>query len=344
MTEPSDGWSSPGGEAAPPPPGYGPPPPGYGPPPPGYGAPFAYGPTRPWAPVPGVVPLRPLGLGELLDGSLKIVRRYPKPTLGLAAAIAVVVTAINVLLVVLLDAGVATSTPSEDVGAQFNDGLASSAASGPGAVIAYLAGLVLSGGLVVVVGKAVLGQDVGFAEVWSAVRPRLWALLGLSLLTGLLVAAPLVVAVVAILALGPAGALLLLAGIPATVYLYTRLSLAPAALVLERAGVTTALRRSGVLVRGSWWRVFGVLVLTSIIGSVLSGIITIPVGVVALVLGGDSDATPLLVATQVASGLGSIVVAPFTAGVRALLYVDQRMRKEGLDVALQAAVAASPAP
>jgi len=32
-------------------------------------------------------------------------------------------------------------------------------------------------------------------------------------------------------------------------------------------------------------------------------------------------------------------VAPFAAGIRGLLYVDQRMRKEGLDLTLQARAA-----
>ena len=46
-------------------------------------------PGLPEAPRPGCVPLRPLGLGDILDGSFKVIRRNPKVTLGLSAAIAV---------------------------------------------------------------------------------------------------------------------------------------------------------------------------------------------------------------------------------------------------------------
>ena len=45
---------------------------------------------------------------------------------------------------------------------------------------------------------------------------------------------------------------------------------------------------------------------------------------------------------DVGAGIAQTVVAPFTAGVRALLYIDRRMRAEGLDVSLMAAVATSP--
>ena len=77
--------------------------PRYGQPPygqPRYGQP-AYGqPPYGWRPdvKPGVVPLRPLGLGELLDGAVGVLRRYPRPALGLAALIAVITTLLDAVL------------------------------------------------------------------------------------------------------------------------------------------------------------------------------------------------------------------------------------------------------
>ena len=47
--------------------------------------------------------------------------------------------------------------------------------------------------------------------------------------------------------------------------------------------------------------------------------------------------TTALVLTQIGGGVAQTVTSPFTSGVRALLYVDRRMRAEGLDVALAAA-------
>ncbi len=367
MTEPPGGWASPGSPDGPPPPAapagapvygapvYGAPvdgSPASSAPQPGaplYGAPQQqYG--KAWAPQPGVVPLRPLALGELLDGAIKIVRRHPRPTLGLSAVIAAVVTVLNVGLVLLLQTGdglLSPATTGEDGNAQ---AVAANVGSVPGALLSYLAGILLTGMLVAVVGKAVLGQEAPTSQVWQAVRPRLWALLGVALLTGLLLTAPIVVAALVLaLLLAIAGPITLILGVPLviaavllSIHLYARLSLASAALVLEKTGIRTSLRRSATLVKGSWWRVFGTLVLTGIITAVIAGILTVPPTLIAGLLSVTSDsgdATGLLVTQQVAAGLASVILAPFSAGVRALLYVDRRMRAEGLDVALQAAAA-----
>jgi hypothetical protein len=90
-----------------------------------------------------------------------------------------------------------------------------------------------------------------------------------------------------------------------------------------------------------FWRVLGVLVLAGIITAVLSSILVIPVVLVAEVplLSGDSTTLgpTFFVVTALANGIAQTLVAPYTAGLRALLYVDLRMRTEGLDVALQTA-------
>src|SRR5690625_3212331 len=39
---------------------------------------------------PGVIPLRPLGVGELLDGAITTIRKNPAATLGISAVVAVV--------------------------------------------------------------------------------------------------------------------------------------------------------------------------------------------------------------------------------------------------------------
>src|SRR5918996_5880110 len=73
--QPGGGWSGPY-----PPGAY---PPGQAPPPGWYG----YGPPPPR---PGIIPLRPLGLGDILDGTVKMIRSNPKATLGLSAIVGVV--------------------------------------------------------------------------------------------------------------------------------------------------------------------------------------------------------------------------------------------------------------
>jgi hypothetical protein len=45
---------------------------------------------------PGVIPLRPLGVGEILDGAVTTIRRNPGPMLGLSAIVAVLTQLLGV--------------------------------------------------------------------------------------------------------------------------------------------------------------------------------------------------------------------------------------------------------
>jgi Membrane domain of glycerophosphoryl diester phosphodiesterase len=298
---------------------------------------------------PGVVPLRPLGLGELLDGAVAVVRRHPRPVLGLSALVAVVSTLLNIVAVSTLSFG--SGLGDSDVsGAETAAQLLAYAGS---SVVGFLSRTVMSGLVTVVVGQAVLGRSVTAGQAWRGVRPRLLRLVGLALLVGLLLAVTFVlpIAVAAGLVLG-VGTWTLWLGIPlgvaggiATVWLYVRWALAGPALVLERQGVRAAMRRSAVLVKGSFWRVLGILLLSQLIAGAIGAVLQIPFFIVGaatsgLFSGGGED-VPLgfLVLGQVGSGLTQLVLGPFLAGVVALLYVDRRMRAEGLDVSLAAAAA-----
>ena len=336
----------------------------------GWGAPASQAPSAPspappapWGsrPVevkPGVVPLRPLGLGEVLDGAVGVLRRYPRPALGLAALVALVTTAANVLLLVTAFQPFLEVDPvALDGGdtAALEGALGSAVAGGAlSALLALVSGAVLTGAITAVVGKAVLGEPLSFGQAWAQVRPRLLPLVGLALLVLVLVYGVFVLALVAAGAAvavgGTAAALvavpLVLGGAAAAAWLYVRFALAPCALVLERVGIRTSLRRSAVLVRRDWWRVFGVLLLTSAIGLFVSQVVELPFAVLgagspSALFDPDADVlgTRSLVLAAIGGGLAATLVAPFTAGVRALLYVDRRMRAEGLDVSLAAAAA-----
>lgn len=370
MSEPGtwttpEGWGGPSSRPPGPPPAD---PPGYGPPPasPGpqaYGQPSGGPPFSGWGPrapevKPGVVPLRPLGLGELLDGAVAIVRRYPQPALGLSAVVAVVTTLLNVILILTaFEPFLAFDSAALEAGdtAALEGAIGGAAAGGfLTVVLALLSGAVLTGGLTAIVGKAVLGAPMSFGQAWTQVRPHLLQLVGLALLILVIVYGILGVGLVVgagIIALG--GPVLAIVGVPlilgtlvACVYAYIRLSLAPCVLVLERVGIVTSLRRSGELVRRDWWRVFGILFLTFLIGSFVTQVVQLPFAVAGAGSPAglfDPDADLLgarsLILSAIGGGLASTLVAPFTAGVRALLYVDRRMRAEGLDVALTAAAA-----
>ena len=320
---------------------------------PAYGQP-AYG-YRPEV-KPGVVPLRPLGLGELLDGAVGVLRRYPRPTLGMSALIAVVTGVVNVVLLLtafrpIVDVDNAAAIESGNPAA-LEEALGGAAVGSLlTVVLALLSGAVLTGVLTAVVGKAVLGQPMTLGATWAQVRPALLKLivlaLALSAALGVIAFVGVFAGVLVVLFGGPVllivGIPLILGGILVGTYLYIRLSLAPCALVLEKVGIGTSLRRSWLLVKGDWWRIFGITLLTVVVATFVSLVIQVPFellgygGVSGLTGDGDVLSTRTLIASSIGGVIASTLVDPFTAGVRALLYVDRRMRAEGLDVALTAA-------
>jgi hypothetical protein len=337
---------------------------------PGWGAgPTAFPPAPPPPPKPGIIALRPLGVGEILDGAISALRTYPRITLGLSAVVAVITQVITVPVTWLLLHNAADSTfsfdqPTTGNGNTPGQDVAFAASSLTAAVVqilvALVASLVLTGILTVVVSRAVLGQQISTRAAWDQARPRIPALLGVTVLVLLIIVG------IAVLALAP-GVLLAVASAPAAVvaiafvlgglvlaglavYLYTAFALAPPAIVLERQPVVASLRRSRELVRGAWWRTFGILVLVNVIAQVINNILNIPFLVITMVVAyfaGDGsglniyEIVPLLI-TSVGTIVASAVTWPFTAVSTALLYVDRRMRREALDLELARAAGVAP--
>ncbi len=313
---------------------------------------------------PGVIPLRPLGVGEVLDGAISTIRANPKVMLGLSALLAAATQLVMVPATKLLlgDAGRMSfsgePTSTEEEISYTADAVTAAALQG---IVTLLATLVLTGVLTVVLSKAVLGQQISAGEAWAQARPRLPRLFAVTVLVFLLELLVAVVTVGPAVLLAVAGAptaLVVIAfvlGIPAAivvgVYLYVALALAPASIVLERQRVLASLRRSRFLVKGAWWRTFGILLLVNVIAYFISAIISVPFVAgtfgAAYLSGGSDDLDLYGWAPLVISALGTIAGAaiawPFTAVSTGLLYVDRRIRREALDMELARAAGLAPA-
>jgi hypothetical protein len=221
-------------------------------------------------------------------------------------------------------------------------------------VLAIFIELVLTGLLTVVIGRGVLGQKVSMGEAWRLALPRLPAVLGAIVLAGLCilslwVAVAVIITVFVLLHVyGLAIALGIIAGIAAfcvTLWFSIMFSLAVPVVVLEREGPVSALARSWRLVRRSFWRVFGILVLAGIVVAFAGFVLQLPFTLLEALAGGSGGVFGLTASRSVLAviigGVGSIVAGavtrPISAGVTVLLYLDMRMRKEGLDLALRGA-------
>ena len=73
--------------------------------------------------------------------------------------------------------------------------------------------------------------------------------------------------------------------IAAFVYLWTVLSFAPVLIVLERLPVFAAIGRSFALIRGSFWRVFGIRALGVLVAQMVAGAVSAPFTIAGEVLG-----------------------------------------------------------
>ncbi len=305
----------------------------------------------PVAPKPGVVPLRPLGLGEILDGAISYIRRDPKTVLGISAVISLVIALFQFVALAATSRSFAVGAAATSATDAFASSLGSATATLVQYVVSAVLGVVATGLLTVVMGQAVLGRRVTASQAWDRTKKRFWALLGLTLLISFTAGAMLGVGILLAVLVGWAlsqaslgfgilvGVVLGFGVLAFVTWVYLRLLLAPVALILENAGVTQSMRRSWALVQGAWWRTFGIYLLGNILAGIVSSVLAIPfalVGTLASIGSLENGELPLTytLATSIATLVSSTVVLPFTSGIVSLLYIDRRIRREALDIEL----------
>jgi hypothetical protein len=302
---------------------------------------------------PGIIPLRPLGLSDIFNGAAVYIRANRRATLGLTAIIVVITQIITLIAAVgplAAASRLRTAPPDELTGGDVGAWVLSAALT---AFVGWLAGVLLTGMLTVVAGRAVFGSTIGAGETWAMIRGRLPALIGLVALeaAGLILLSGVVGLIVGAIAAAGNGAAAIVIGLPLVltslamvVYLYTVLSFAPVLIVLERLPVIDAMTRSFALVRNSFWRVLGIRMLTWVVVVFIAGAVAAPFDLLGHLLGGPSS-PELIGATvgAVGSAIGRIITAPFSAGVVVLLYTDRRIRAEAFDLVLQTGAAGGPA-
>lgn len=319
-----------------------------------------------WTPAsrPGIIPLHPLSFGTILGRSFSALRSNPRVLLGFA----LVVQTLAYVVVLAAVLGIAfasfsrldTLQPGSD---EYDAVVAGSVA------ITLIAGLVLglaAGALGVIVqgivvsevAHAAVAEKLTLGALWRQVKPIVWRLIGYSFLVILvLVAAVAIVATGAIalsLVAGPAAILLvillILAAIPVTWWLMIKLLLVPAAIILEHATIARALSRSWTLTRGRFWSSLGVIFLISMVFGFVAQAVSIPFSLLGSGLGtiiaptGAPEPTAIIgiiaagLLTQIVTLLIQSVAVVVQSTATAIIYIDCRMRHEGLDLDLLAYV------
>lgn len=160
-------------------------------------------------------------------------------------------------------------------------------------VVSVVAAILMQGALVHAISEQYFKQPVNIGQAYRFAWRRMGSLIGAGFLAGLVIMALCVTVI----------------GIPAGIYFAITWAFIWQAALLEGCGPRAALRRSSALVKESWWRVLGVMLLFGLIAGAISGVLGI---------------IPVL-----GSIVGAILSAPIAIIGSTLLYYDLRVRKEG---------------
>lgn len=326
-----------------------------------------------WTPAPkkGIIPLHPLSFGMLLGKAFAALRHNPKVLFGFAVVIQliVVIVASVVMGVVLFTtfSRLETVSPSSpDFEAVMAGTIAINLIAGLVVGVASIAFTAMMQGVVAAeIGYAAVGVKATLRMLWRRMAPAFWRLAGFASLSvaamfGLFIIAAVIIA--GFVAGGLGGSmemvgvvvlvvvLIVLACIPLAVWLTTKLLLVPSVLVLEHARFREAFVRSWRLTRGRFWVAFGVMFLISAIMGIAAQVVSVPATLLGSLLGSvvaptgasDPSAVVAFVLTLIAPQILLLVIQAITLVVQstgaALVYLDCRMRYEGLDQTLIAYV------
>lgn len=274
--------------------------------------------------------LRPLGFGEILDGAFSLYRRNLASFLLTALLPVAALVAGGAIMALLMGTG---SEAGAAIGAF---GLV---------VLLVLSVMVQWGALVHQASQSFVAHPVDLREAVRTGVRSMFTLLGavfvnnvgmsIVMMGGILVMA-LVGTVVGALGIPALSIVMGAAMIFGIVFVYVGgaavLAGAGPAVIVEGKGPVQALRRSGELLRGAFWRTAGLVMVTATI-------VYLPIVAVVFVSGLSEGVSGTRGgAAEAGAGFAMLAVgiaaAPFIASVFVLAYYDRRVRTEALDVQL----------
>lgn len=260
--------------------------------------------------------LRPMTVGELLDASIGVLKARPRTVLAITAVFVLPTQ----LAAAFVQRDLLASTSFTEI---FNDPSLAGSTTGSSANtgVVFLVGLLpsmvlpfVAGALGRLVAAWRAGGDLTTGAALRAAGRKWWVLLVAWLLTHLAE----VVAMIAFVV--PALLLMALWQVAAPV------------IVVEDLGPIAGLRRSGRLAATRFWSVVLAVLGAGFVHYVLEATLPLVTQLVASALGNDGG----WVVLAVGNILSSLVTTAFLASFAVVLYLDLRVRGEGLDLQLEA--------
>ena len=292
-------------------------------------------------------PLQPLSFTEILDGMFSLYRKHFRLFFMIATVFFVISYGFNVI-----KNGVSVTLENGDPSSQ--DFLNS--------VFMALLGLFITGALLYATAQVFLGKNTSPTAAMQQSLRRYLFLFGGFFIYLLVCALPIIIGVsfgIPFIVLGNLfGIFLLFIGIPFGIYFLVRWCFYPLPILLEESSVMISLRRSSQLVKGNWWRVFGITLAIFLIYSIIYIILLISVSIIFFLIPGTdaffdtastldtilflTEPTPHEIGWGIylfwllfTSGIHSLTMPIVSIGYT-LLYFDMRIRKEAYDLEMQA--------
>lgn len=282
-------------------------------------------PTAP--PRPGIPRLGPMTVSDVLDGAFAIFKAAPATILAYTAVFAVPVQVLGAWLQRDLLGGASLLDAFEQgdtslTGVDQSGGMSSTWAQmvlffGPALALVFVASAIVR-----LVGAWHTGRDLTLGQLLRGSLPLAWPLLASWTLVHL-----------------AEGVGMLLCGFPALAVMTWFLVTAPV-IGAERIGPVQAMRRSARLVSRRFWPVMGLVLLAGVVAALFGYALSLVPTVLSLLVGTDGYWWLLTAASGV---LTSIITMPIVAATTVLIYLDLRVRTEGLDLELDAIEAFPPA-
>ncbi len=277
-------------------------------------------------------PLRPLSIGQILDGAFTIYRRHFVPLVGVVAVLYGPIALALAAVTAWMEVGIGEES----------EPLAAVAAGGLFLLIFFIALVAYTaaeGALMRAVSDLFLQGQASVSSACRAAIRKIFALLGGAVLKWLVIggsfAGATVLVVVLVLAVNEAAGELASAGVAVigalgagilVAIVFAMLFAVAPVIMLEEAGPGRALSRSSQLARGRWTRILVVTGVATVIGIVLA------FGAAFLTAAFVSDP----IAMQLIQQVVTIVFAPYFSICIILLYYDSRIRSEGFDLQMLA--------
>ena len=198
-------------------------------------------------------------------------------------------------------------------------------------VLGLIALVCVYGAMVRAVGQHYLKGEINIASCYSNVWHRVLSLGALGAAVAVVGLGSDYLGTTALTGQSAAGAIFFVLSIPILALLVYSV-FAPPAVMMEGLNPIGAVRRSYMLVRGSWWKVFGVSLVIALVIVGLGILLSIPFALASALAGiGEPSAMARAVLTLNSIVVGVAVLPVLFTGLT-LLYYDLRVRKEHFDL------------